>query len=191
MSLMFNALILLLALSSQTPLWAATLERPSDELRGILANAISDSSSFADRFDAEVWLLDMSARLKKKLPEPKSRLELLRLVHFEATRLKLAPELVLALIEVESNFNRWAISHAGAQGLMQIMPFWLDEIGRPDDNLFRPETNLRMGCTILRYYLDKEKGDLTRGLARYNGSLGKTWYSERVFKSLRKHWYRQ
>jgi len=191
LSLMFNALILLLALSSQTPLWAATLERPSDELRGILANAISDSSSFADRFDAEVWLLDMSARLKKKLPEPKSRLELLRLVHFEATRLKLAPELVLALIEVESNFNRWAISHAGAQGLMQIMPFWLDEIGRPDDNLFRPETNLRMGCTILRYYLDKEKGDLTRGLARYNGSLGKTWYSERVFKSLRKHWYRQ
>ena len=170
---------------------AATTERPDDRLRGLLREAVADSSSFADRFDAEVWLMDMATRLQRRVPDPADRLHLLKLVHYEASRAELPPELVLAVIEVESNFDRWAISVVGAQGLMQIMPFWLQEIGRPEDNLFRPETNLRMGCTILRYYLDREKGDLTRALARYNGSLGSQRYPNKVFNALRKRWFRR
>ncbi len=168
----------------------ASASDPVDpELRALLQRSVSESTSFTDRFDAEVWLSDMSNRLQSLLPDHDERLELLRLVHREARRASLHPELVLALIETESHFQRFAISNAGAQGLMQIMPFWLDEMGRPDDNLFISATNLRYGCTILKYYLGIEKGDLARGLARYNGSLGKTVYSDKVLNTLREHWY--
>lgn len=161
------------------------------ELRLLLQQAITDSDSFTDKFDAEVWLLDMSNRLKKKISQPEKRLKLLRQIHQEASRADLHPELVLAVIDVESNFDRFAISRAGAQGLMQVMPFWLKEIGQPRDSLFNVRTNLRMGCTILKYYLKKEKGDLTRALARYNGSLGRYKYTNKVFKLLNERWYKQ
>ncbi len=166
---------------------------PDSELRNLLISAINDSKSFQDRFEAEVWLLDMSQRLQQRnrKQDKKHQMQLLKLIHAEATRAELAPELVLAVIEVESNFDRWALSHAGAQGLMQVMPFWLKEIGKPGDNLFHVQTNLRLGCTILKYYLDKENGDLTRGLARYNGSLGRNVYPNKVFNALRERWYRQ
>lgn len=173
------------------PAQAAVPEPPDDKLRELLREAIADTDSFADRFEAEVWLMDMSARLEKTMPDDEMRLEFLKMVHYEATRAELNPELVLAVIQVESYFDRWAISVAGARGLMQIMPFWLKEIGRPDDNLFHVQTNLRMGCTILKYYLDKERGDLTRALGRYNGSLGKFKYPNKVYKALRTRWYRQ
>lgn len=163
---------------------------PDEQLKILLATALAESDGFADRFDADVWLTDMSGRLQKRMPDPHERLHLLKQIHIEATRARLPPELVLAVIQVESNFDRFAISRAGARGLMQIMPFWLKEIGRPDDNLFNTTTNLRMGCTILRHYLDREKGDLTRALARYNGSLGKQTYPNLVFKALRTRWRR-
>ncbi len=174
-----------------SPLHAATQEHPEPELRKLLVKAINEADSFKDRFDAEVWLTDMSRRLTRKLPDTQTRLDLLKNIHYEASRVKLPPELVLAVIEVESNFDRWAISVAGAQGLMQIMPFWLKEIGRPDDNLFHVRTNLRMGCTILRYYLDKSKGDLTHALARYNGSGNSRRYPDKIFRALGKRWYKQ
>ena len=158
------------------------------ELRQLLKNAIEASDSFSDRYDAEVWMVDMSYRLKDKVTDPEKRLRLLRNIHFEATRAELYPELVLAVIDVESNFNQFAISRAGAIGLMQVMPFWLDEIGHPEDNLFNLKTNLRMGCTILRYYLKLEKGDLTQALARYNGSKGSYRYTNKVFKILNERW---
>ncbi len=158
------------------------------KLRELLRTAIEESDSFVDRFDAEVWLVDMSALLEKKVPDAEKRLRLLRLIHYEATRAGLYPELVMAVIDIESNFEQFAISRAGAMGLMQVMPFWLKEIGRPDDNLFNARTNLRMGCTILRYYLDMEKGDLTQALARYNGSKGSYRYSNKVFAALNKRW---
>jgi len=170
---------------------AATTERPDARLRALLIAAIHETDGFADRFDAEVWLVDMSTRLARIVPDPAERIEILKHVHRESTRVGLDPELVLAVIAVESNFDRFAISRAGAQGLMQVMPFWLDEIGRPGDNLFHVRTNLRLGCTILRYYLDQERGDLPRALARYNGSLGQSWYPARVFRALRTRWYRQ
>jgi len=183
------ALLLLLITANGTAV-AATTEKPDDDLRELLLNTINESDSFQDRFDAEVWLLDMSTRLKSRVPDDNKRLELLKNVHYEANKVGLAPELVLAVIHVESNFNRWAISSAGAQGLMQVMPFWLKEIPQAGDNLFNARMNLRFGCTILKHYLDKEKGDFQRALARYNGSLGKVWYPNRVFDTLRKRWFR-
>jgi soluble lytic murein transglycosylase-like protein len=170
---------------------AATMERPDASMREALISAINSSDSFVDRFDAEVWLTDMNSRLGSRVEDPEERLTILRKVHYEARRANLDPQLVLALINVESNFDRFAISSAGAQGLMQIMPFWLDEIGKPDDNLFDIETNLRFGCTILSLYLQREKGDMHRALARYNGSVGKHWYPRRVYTALRKRWYQQ
>lgn len=159
------------------------------QLRTALIKAIKKSDSFAHKYDAEVWLTDMSSRLTRWVPDAKQRLKILRTVHSEAVRSQLEPELVLAVIHVESRFDRWALSYAGAQGLMQVMPFWLDEIGRPNDNLFHIDTNLRMGCTILRYYLDMEKGNLFRALGRYNGSLGKAKYPNKVITALKDIWY--
>lgn len=184
----FFRLLLLSFLAATSP-GSATGAEVDPQLRAALADAVSDASSFEDRFDAEVWLFDMSSRLARTLPDPNKRLELLRLVHQEAARAELPPELVLAVIQVESNFDRFAISSAGARGLMQIMPFWLDELGRPDDNLFDPATNLRYGCTILRHYLDRERGDLAPALARYNGSLGRHKYPNRVYDALASRWY--
>jgi len=162
---------------------------PDPELRDTLRKAASDSPSFTDRFDAEVWLTDMSGRLARQMKDPEERIELLTLVHMEANRVELPPELILAVIEVESNFDRYAISVAGARGLMQIMPFWKKEIGRPGDNLLHTDTNLRYGCTILRFYYDKEKGDLRRALGRYNGSLGKRKYPNKVIDKLTRKWF--
>ncbi|MGD9388698.1 MAG: lytic transglycosylase domain-containing protein [Gammaproteobacteria bacterium] len=160
------------------------------ELRDALRLAVEEADSFADRFDAEVWLTDMSARLARQVPDDDERMLILRLVHRYATLFELPPELVLAVIDVESNFDRYAISHAGALGLMQVMPFWREEIGRPDDNLHDIQTNLLYGCRILAYYLEKENGDRRAALARYNGSRGQRWYPDRVFQRLGTKWYR-
>ena len=163
---------------------------PDPELRQALLAAASDTSSFEDRFDGEVWLTDMSRRLERQVKDPQERINLLTRIHQEAKRADLSPELVLSVIEVESNFDRYAVSVAGALGLMQIMPFWLDEIGRPKDNLLHVDTNLRYGCTILRFYLDKEDGDLRRALGRYNGSLGKRKYPNKVIDKLTRKWFK-
>ena len=171
------------------PPGALSEQVPDPELREVLRAAAGAADSFDDRFDAEVWLTDMSARLARQVADPDERIEILTRVHYEASRAELPPELVLAVIEVESNFDRYAISVAGALGLMQVMPFWREEIGRPDDNLIRVDTNLRYGCTILKFYLDKEKGDLRRALGRYNGSLGKRKYPNKVINKLSKKWY--
>ncbi len=163
-------------------------------LKQRLVEALAERDNGLDRFDAEVWLVDMSQRLKNRLKtrqvDEQNLLQLLQLVHHEARRAKLSPELVLSVIQVESNFDRFAISNAGARGLMQVMPFWLKELGRPEDNLFELQTNLRFGCTILRYYLDMEKENITRALARYNGSRGSYRYPGKVFKAQRTTWYK-
>ena len=164
---------------------------PDPELRTILLGAIADSDSFADRFDAEVWLTDMSRRLSRQVPDAEERLYILKTVHRQATLAGVEPELVLAVIDVESNFDRFAISTATALGLMQVMPFWVPELGYEDKNqLFDVEINVLLGCRILKYYLDMERGDLVKGLARYNGSVGRRWYSDRVIERLRTKWFR-
>jgi soluble lytic murein transglycosylase-like protein len=172
------------------PLYAANNE-VDPRLKQLLEQAINSPNAFEDRFEAQVWLNDMSQRLSKFIEDPKERISILKTLHYEAKRANLQPELVLAVVEVESRFDRFAISISGARGLMQVMPFWLEEINLSDKNLFKIRTNLRMGCTILRYYLDMESGDLGPALARYNGSYGKTRYPEKVIQALHKHWFKQ
>ena len=164
-------------------------QAPDAELAALLKQTVSESDSFYDRFDAEVWLVDMSKRLSRYIKGPQARLTLLKKVHSEAKRASIEPELVMSLIHVESGFKRFAISSVGAQGLMQVMPFWKNEIGRPEDNLTDIQTNLRYGCTILKHYIDKEKGNLIRALGRYNGSLGKFKYPEKVLRFWEKYWF--
>ena len=189
--LVFAPLLVMLSLTvSANP---AAQNSADPELRRLLADAITAADSFDNRFDAEVWLFDMSSRLKRFVPDKEFRLNLLKNIHREATRADLPPELVIAVIEVESSFDTFAISRSGAQGLMQVMPFWLNEIGQPDDNLVDVATNLRMGCTLLKYYLNMEKNDLRGALARYNGSYGdiKHTYSSKVLDALTKRWYQK
>ena len=167
--------------------------QPVDEqeraaLRSFLEHTIRGASSFDDRYHAEVWLVDMSARLARFVDDAAQRLTLLRAVHGAATRARVPPELVLAVIEVESHFDRFAISRVDAQGMMQVMPFWKDEIGRPDDNLTLNTTNLEYGCRILQFYMQREDGDLHRALAAYNGSSGSRIYSDKVYRAWRRHW---
>jgi len=182
-------LALLLVTSAAHSALSQLPQAPEPELRALLQRTVAESESFQDRFDAEVWLLDMSTRLQRYVPRADDRLTLLRLVHREASKAGLKPDLVLALIHAESRFDRFAISSVGAQGMMQVMPFWKAELGRPQDNLTDNATNLRYGCTILSYYLKKENGDLSRALARYNGSLGKNWYPARVIGIWQDIWY--
>lgn len=134
-----------------------------------------------------VWLSSMSSRLESRIPNPFYRVRLLSAIHQEALAEGLDPQLVLAVIEVESNFNRNALSSAGAQGLMQVMPFWKEVIGDKQDDLYNPLTSLRYGCKILRHYLDRHK-DPADALAAYNGSLGRYVYPNKVYDSLKKRW---
>ena len=145
-------------------------------------------SEYAAMADNITWLISMSRRLEKFIPDPIEREEFLRTVYYEATRAGLDPQLVLSVIQVESSFKKYAISHAGARGYMQVMPFWIEAIGHQDHNLFHLRVNLRYGCTILRHYLNKEKGNYFRALGRYNGSLGEAAYPQLVFNKWQNTW---
>jgi soluble lytic murein transglycosylase-like protein len=161
-------------------------------VRAGLAASIADQPAprhgFSNGVDAAEWLTEMSRRLDRRLPDYRTRLDLLRTVHYEATRAGLDPQLVLSVIQVESNFRKYAVSSAGARGYMQVMPFWVGLIGHKGDNLFNLRTNLRFGCVILKHYLDIENGNVTRALARYNGSLGKPEYPNMVYRAMRTAW---
>lgn len=164
----------------------------SASVQAALHKAVSDArpsvSSFKTPLEAADWLGEMSRRLEKRIANREYRIDLLRSVHYEATRAGLDPQLVLGLMQVESGFRKYAVSSAGARGYMQVMPFWVKLIGRPEDSLFDLRTSLRYGCTILRHYLDIEKGDLFRALGRYNGSLGKPEYPNMVRAAWQNQW---
>jgi len=164
----------------------------SASVRAVLQHSVSDQASpelaFATQYEADFWLNEMSRRLQKSLPDAGYRMDFLKTVHYEAARAGLDPHLVLGLIEVESGFKKYAVSKVGARGYMQVMPFWVKEIGTKEQDLFHLRVNLRYGCTILRYYLDIEKGNLYRALGRYNGTLGKPGYPNLVRAAWRNHW---
>jgi len=171
---------------------AQQYEPLAENVRAAMSAAVSDRSApllqFRDPESARTWLNEMSARLSRRIPDRKSRTELLKTVHHEALRAGLDPQLVLGLIEVESGFRKYAVSSAGAHGYMQVMPFWIKVIGRPADNLFHVRLNVRYGCVILRHYLDVENGDYYRALGRYNGSLGKPEYPNLVLGAWKGKW---
>ena len=161
-------------------------------VQAALHGAVSDSAApepiFPSPAEKARWLGDMSQRLIKRFPAPQERIDFLKTVYYEAQRAGLDPQLVLGLIQVESGFKKYAVSGAGARGYMQVMPFWVRQIGSPDQNLFHLRTNLRFGCTILRHYLDIEHGDLFRALGRYNGSLGRAEYPNIVRAAWERQW---
>ena len=157
-------------------------------VRTELAAVLADEDADRDRFDAEVWLLAKDAALSRLVSDPDERLTLLGLVWYEAHRHEIDPELALAVIEVESTFDRFAVSSAGAQGLMQVMPFWKRELGRDDDNLTEARTNVRYGMTILAHYLNREAGDAVRALTRYHGNRRDLSYPERVYRAWNRNW---
>jgi soluble lytic murein transglycosylase-like protein len=162
-------------------------------VQAALSKAVSDEapkiSSFKSRVDEANWLIAMSPRLASRMPDFKTRIAFLKSVHYEAVRAGLDPQLVLGLIQVESGFDKYAVSAAGARGYMQVMPFWVKLIGAKGDDLFDMRKNLRYGCVILRYYLDLEKGNLYRALGRYNGSPGKPDYPRAVLAAWKQQWH--
>jgi soluble lytic murein transglycosylase-like protein len=184
----------LAALALPALAWAGAqqYEPLADSVRARLSQEVADRGVAAIYFrssaDAQRWLVTMDARLAGRIPDRKARLELLRTVHYEATRARLDPQLVLGVIEVESGFRKYAVSRAGARGYMQVMPFWVKLIGEPGHNLFHLRTNLAYGCAILRFYLDMENGDYYRALGRYNGSLGQPEYPNLVLSAWRGRW---
>jgi soluble lytic murein transglycosylase-like protein len=189
-TLLAAALVCLAGVLAPLPAIAAA-ENRDPVLREKLKVALQEPMAFRDRFEAEVWLTDMAGRLARKVPDPGERLEILTTVHREAARVGLPPEMILAVIDVESGFQRYAVSRSNAQGLMQIMRFWLTELDMPGYALLEVRENVRMGCTILRHYYDLENGNWTRALARYNGSLGRREYPDLVFERLRTRWFQQ
>lgn len=192
-SFRFSLLILVGALVSTVSYAGSQIEEPlSNSVKAMMQRSISDRAApkltFATEQEGQAWLNEMSQRLKKRMPDAAYREDFLRTVHYEASRAGLDPQMVLGLIQVESGFKKYAVSSVGARGFMQVMPFWVRSIGANDHNLFLLRTNLRYGCTILRHYLDIERGDLYRALGRYNGSLGKPQYPNLVLGAWRKHW---
>jgi len=188
------AVSLALALGAPPPAHggAQIYEPLSASVRAALSEAISDQAAphlaFNSQVEARAWLAAMSQRLARRMPDRRAREEFLITVHYEAKRAGLDPQMVLGLIQVESNFRKYAVSTAGARGYMQVMPFWVKLIGRPSDNLFHLRINLRYGCTILRHYLDTERGNLFRTLGRYNGSLGQAEYPNTVVNAWHANW---
>jgi soluble lytic murein transglycosylase-like protein len=172
------------------------IEEPlADSVRTALSSAIANSAppipEFRDlqsRLAYLRWLGAMSQRLAKKKSNWQERKEFLQTVWYESRRAGLDTGLVLGLVQVESNFRKFAVSSVGARGYMQVMPFWLKLIGQPKHNLFHMRTNLAYGCAILRHYLDVEKGDYFRALGRYNGSLGRAEYPNLVLAAWKGRW---
>jgi len=164
-----------------------------DSVRTALSSAIANHAppvpEFADTESRLVylrWLGSMSQRLIKKKPDFTVRKEFLQTVWYESKRAGLEVSLVLGLIQVESNFRKFAVSSAGARGYMQVMPFWTRVLGDGDaSRLFHMQTNLRFGCVILRHYLERERGDLFLALGRYNGSRGQSPYPNAVLGAQR------
>lgn len=198
-------LLLLVLCASLGVLWpggdcSAASARPSPvqpsaqqdpELRAVVEQAIRQAHCFADQYDSAVWFKLMEPKLRRYVKDDPQRLEILQTVYCETHRngaSLLPPGLVMAVLDVESGFDPWAVSSAGAVGLMQVMPFWPEQLGMRRYELTRIAANLTMGCAILRYYLDSERRDVRRALERYNGSIGRREYPDRVIVRWTTYW---
>jgi soluble lytic murein transglycosylase-like protein len=189
----FSALALLWLAVSGTAAAAAPRAPPQQDagLETVVQRAISQAQCFTDQFDSAVWFKLMEPKLRRYVKDDPERLEILQTVYCETHRSGvslLPPGLVMAVLDVESGFDRWAVSSAGAVGLMQVMPFWPERLGMRRYELTRIAANVSMGCAILRYYLDDERRDIRRALERYNGSVGHRDYPDRVIVRWTTYW---
>jgi soluble lytic murein transglycosylase-like protein len=178
------AVLLLCALTPLRSLAAPSADAQREpELKSAVQHAIEQAECFEDQYDSAVWYKMMEPRLRKTVPDRGERMQILKTVFCEANRageVRIPPGLVMAIIDIESRFNRYAVSYAGAVGLMQVMPFWPESLGMRRHQLVKVPENIRMGCAIFRFYLRRENNNIARALARYNGSTGKRWYSDKV-----------
>jgi soluble lytic murein transglycosylase-like protein len=161
------------------------------ELKAIVANAITSAECFPDKFESAVWYTLMEPKLHNLVFDAGERMRILKTAFCEAHRpgeQRLPPGLIMAVMDVESRFDRWAVSSAGAVGLMQVMPFWPGELGMKRHQLTQIEANMRMGCAILRFYLRREHNDVRKALARYNGSIGRRKYPDQVVNRWTHSW---
>jgi soluble lytic murein transglycosylase-like protein len=161
------------------------------ELRAVVQQAMSSTECFGDHYDSIVWYKLMEPKLRPYMADHDERLALLHTVYCETHRAgaaPLPPGLVLAVLDVESRFDRWAVSNSGAVGLMQVMPFWPEQLGMHRRELVAMEPNIRMGCAILRHYLETEHHDVRRALGRYNGSTRSREYPDRVVTRWTRYW---
>lgn len=179
---------LLLACVILKPALTQAGQQMDPALEPLIQKAMADNKCFQDRFDREVWFTAMEPKLSPILKNPDERKEILEQVQCESKRLKLPPALVMAVIDVESRFNRWAVSPAGAVGLMQVMPFWPHKLGMDNSQLVKIDHNIHIGCTILKYYIERARGDYTKALAMYNGSPGRRNYPDKVLIRLADRW---
>jgi len=166
---------------------SSQVQASDPDLIAALKQATYDANSQRTDLNALVWLSSMSERLELRISDPFYRVRLLKALNAEAERAGLDPQLVLAVMDIESGFKRHALSRAGAQGLMQIMPFWKEIYGNSEDDLFNPLVSLRYGCTILRHYMDRY-GNVREALAAYNGSTGRPDYPNKVLRRLKSRW---
>jgi soluble lytic murein transglycosylase-like protein len=187
------ALLAAMSMAPQALAAAPGVPAQSDpELREVVQQAIVQAQCFADKYDSAVWYTLMEPKLRRYVKDDKERLEILQTVYCETHRSGasvLPPGLVMAVLDVESGFDRWAVSSAGAVGLMQVMPFWPEQLGMRRYELTRIAANLHMGCAILRFYLDSEHRDVRRALERYNGSIGRRDYPDRVIVRWTTYWH--
>ncbi|HWW19282.1 MAG TPA: lytic transglycosylase domain-containing protein [Steroidobacteraceae bacterium] len=186
------ALLRALLLTFPALLAAAAPPQQDPELRAVVQQAISEAQCFADKYDSAVWFTLMEPKLRRYVRDKDERLQILQTVFCEAHRsgaTLLPPGLVMAVLDVESGFDRWAVSSAGAVGLMQVMPFWPERLGMHRYELTHIEPNLHMGCAILRFYLDAERRDVRKALERYNGSVGHRDYPDRVIVRWTTYWH--
>jgi soluble lytic murein transglycosylase-like protein len=184
-----GAWLALLLMCACGPAWADAQRDP--ELRDVVARAIASAECFPDKFDSAVWYTMMEPKLRRVVSDTAERMQILKTAYCEAHRAgeqRLPPGLIMAVVDVESRFNRWAVSSAGAVGLMQVMPFWPGQLGMKRHQLTQIEANMRMGCAILRFYLQREKNDVRRALARYNGSVGRREYPDKVVQRWTRAW---
>lgn len=179
------AVAVALLVASLAPHGARADQQRDPELRAVVQEAIEEAECFPDEFEAEVWYKLMEPRLRRAVKDRDERILILKHVFCESRREghePLPPSLIMAIIDVESRFNRYAVSSAGAVGLMQVMPFWPEQLGMRRYQLVRIPENILMGTAILRHYLKRERNHVVKALARYNGSVGRTWYAEMVMK---------
>lgn len=170
---------------------ASADQQRDPELRAVVAQAIVTAECFADKYDSAVWYTLMEPKLRRTVPDRDERMQILTTAFCEANRpgeQRLPPGLIMAVIDVESRFQRWAVSSAGAVGLMQVMPFWPEQLGMRRHQLVQIEANMRMGSAILRHYLTRERSDVRRALARYNGSVGRREYPDLVITRWTRTW---
>jgi soluble lytic murein transglycosylase-like protein len=180
----FGRTTALLAVAALLPVGVSHADQQQDPgLKAVVQQAIGEAECFTDHYDSAVWYTLMEPRLRKIVKEKDERLEILKQVYCETHRAgqaRLPPGLVMGVIEVESRFERYAVSSAAAVGLMQVMPFWPEKLGMRRYELVHVAPNIRMGCAILRFYLQYEHNDVRKALARYNGSIGRRDYPDKV-----------